>query len=325
MKGLGRDIMMAFFLGVIVPAAAIQVHLFFQSDIKQEHPQAVISEPSPNNPEQTAEPSTILFRDDGTAVSSELEEYLVGAVLGEMPAYFESEALKAQAVAARTYARKAHTTGGKHGDGSVCSDYACCQAYISEEEYLALGGSLASVQKIRSAVKATENLVLTYEGTLIEATYFSCSGGKTEDAVAVWGNDFPYLRSVESPGEEEASYYRDKADFTRLELEAALGAALPEDTVQWFGEITYTRGGGVETIRIGDSLFSGTMVRSLLNLRSTAFSVEVQGDSAVFTTRGFGHRVGMSQYGADAMAAAGATYREILYHYYPGTELEVLK
>ena len=326
MKSLARDVAIAFLLGVIVPAAAIQMHLLFRRDVERDVPQAIIQEPVSVEPEKAENPRMILFRAaEGPVSYVELEEYIVGAVLGEMPAYFEPEALKAQAVAARTYACKAQVSGGKHGDGSVCADFSCCQAYISEEQYLAMGGDVASVQKIRSAVRATENLVLTYEGALIEATYFSCSGGKTEDAVAVWGNDYPYLRSVESPGEEHALYYRDEAAFSRKELEQALGLTLPEDPDSWFGEITYTQGEGVDTIRIGDSLFSGTMLRRLLNLRSTAFSLRIEEDAAVFATRGYGHRVGMSQYGADAMAASGATFAEILSHYYPGTELEMLR
>jgi len=268
----------------------------------------------------------ILFRDaDGTVVSVELEEYLVGAVLGEMPASFEQEALKAQAVAARTYAWKACLTRGRHPDGSVCGDYACYQAYISPEEYLEKGGLQRSIDKIRAAVSATAGEVLTYEGELIEATYFSCSGGRTEDAIAVWGSDFPYLRSVESPGEEDAAWFTDEMVFSRAELENALGVSLKDGSDDWFAEITYTAGGGVQTIRIGDLLFPGTKLRSLLGLRSTAFSVRTEGDTAVFTTRGYGHRVGMSQYGADAMAEDGADYSQILAHYYSGTDLMLLE
>lgn len=324
MKALGRDILIAFVAGVVMPAMIVRVGLALRAEHSEVPTPLTVTEPS----EETGPyPSRqILFRDtDGSAGAVELEEYLVGAVLGEMPASFAPEALKAQAVAARTYAWKAAMTGSRHPDGSVCGNYTCCQAYISPESYLDRGGLQRNVDKVRSAVRATAGQVLTYGGELIEATYFSCSGGRTEDAVAVWGSDFPYLRSVESPGEEGAAWFTDEAVFSRQALEAALGISLPEDPGDWFGEMTHTAGGGVETVRIGDRLFPGTKVRSLLGLRSTAFSVTAEGDTALFTTRGYGHRVGMSQYGADAMASAGADYAEVLEHYYPGTELVQLE
>ena len=129
-----------------------------------------------------------------------LEDYLVGVVLGEIPADFEAEALKAQAVAARTYTRKAMATGGKHGKGFLCRDAACCQAYWDPADFLDRGGSRQELETVREAVRDTDDQVLTYNGELIEATFFSCSGGRTEDALAVWGTDYPYLRSIDSPG-----------------------------------------------------------------------------------------------------------------------------
>lgn len=321
MKGLVKDIASAILVGVILPVVIIQAGILMDSDI----PAPMSFEPTKATvlPESSL---SILFLDEvGNISKMGLDDYLVGAVLGEMPADFELEALKAQAVAARTYAWKTHLSGVKHDNGAVCGNYACCQAYISEEAYLANGGLVENIEKIRTAVLETSDLVLTYEGSLIEATYFSCSGGKTEDAVAVWGNDFPYLRSVESPGEEYATWFTDEAAFNRTQLETALGISLPEDPEKWFGEVSYTKGGGVETIRIGDELFSGTKLRGLLKLRSTAFEVTVRDCVAVFSTRGYGHRVGMSQYGADAMAARGADYTEILAHYYPGTLLRKLE
>ena len=324
MKALCRDILIAFVAGVVMPALIVRAGLALRTRPRESHEPVTITEPSEETGSYLSR--QILFRDtDGTVAPMELEEYLVGAVLGEMPASFEQEALKAQAVAARTYAWKACQTWGRHPDGSVCGDYACCQAYISPQDHLDQGGLQHSVDKIRAAVDATAGQVLTYEGELIEATYFSCSGGRTEDAVAVWGSDFPYLRSVESPGEEDAAWFTDEAVFSREDLEDVLGVTLEADPADWFGEMTYTSGDGVQTVRIGDLLFPGTKVRSLLGLRSTAFSVRTEGDTAVFTTRGYGHRVGMSQYGADAMAESGADYIQILSHYYPGTDLMLLE
>ena len=312
-----RDILTAFVMGAVLPAVILRLGvLVMQPDVESEPVAEVIA----TEPREYRE---ILFRDDaGNLSTMELEEYLVGAILAEMPASFEEEALKAQAVAARTYAARAYETGGKHLDHSVCGSYACCQAYMDPADYLLRGGTQISVDKIRAAVLATAGEVLTYEGELIEATYFSCSGGLTEDAVAVWGVDVPYLQSVQSPGEEEASVYQDSKSFSAQEFRQALGRTLPGSPDTWFGSLTHTPGQGVDTLQICGEAWSGKTLRTLLGLRSTMFTVETEGDSIVFHTRGYGHRVGMSQYGADAMAAAGQDYRQILMHYYQGTSIE---
>lgn len=275
--------------------------------------------------EQIPRSFSVLVRDKtGKAEQWDVEDYLVGVVLAEMPVSFESEALKAQAVAARTYARKAWETGGKHGDGSVCQRGSCCQSYLSAREYVDQGGSLEGVAKVRQAVDATRGQVLTYEGGLIEATYFSCSGGSTEDALAVWGTDFPYLRAVESPGEEKAAHYSDTVVFTPEQFAATLGVMLEGKPEQWFQNVRFTGGGGVNTMEIGGKVYTGVWLRKALGLPSTAFSIGTENGKITVTTRGYGHRVGMSQYGADAMAVTGKSYREILAYYYPGTELEDL-
>lgn len=271
-----------------------------------------------------AESEPIIMRlqnSEGSVEQRNMDDYLVGVVLAEMPASFEEEALKAQSVVARTYALKASTTVGKHGNGSVCTQPGCCQAYISEEEYIKNGGTVQSVSRVSSAVERTSGEVLVYDGALIEATYFSCSGGSTEDAVAVWGTDYPYLRSVSSPGEEEAAHYTDTVYFSKADFCAALDIApegMPED---WIGEPCFTSGGGIERITIADKSFSGVQLRRLLGLRSTAISMKIEDGGVTVTTKGYGHRVGMSQYGANAMAEAGSMYPEILAHYYGGTEL----
>lgn len=254
----------------------------------------------------------------GSVAEMDMDTYLVGVVLAEMPVSFEEEALKAQSCVARTYAWKAYTSGGKHGDGSVCTEPACCQGYRTEEAYLGAGGTSEAVDRVRSAVNATSGCVLTYGGELIEATYFSCSGGRTEDAVAVWGTDYPYLQAVDSPGEEHAAYYTDEKTLSLAEFAAALD--LPE-TGTGLGMATYTAGGGVHTMVIGGRTFTGTELRKLLDLRSTAFSITMEDSCVRITTRGYGHRVGMSQYGADAMALSGSTWEEIVSHYYREAEI----
>lgn len=262
---------------------------------------------------------TILNR-SGNLQQMSLEDYLLGVVLAEMPASFEPEALKAQAVVARTYTCK-RMEGGKHDAAAVCMNPGCCQGFRAPADYLDEGGKQTAVDKVRSAVKSTDGQVLHYDGSLIDATYFSCSGGSTEDAVAVWGQDVPYLRAVDSPGEEDAPRFTDSVSFTSSEFAGKLGLSDQGDPASWFGAVRYTEGGGVDTMVIRGKTFSGTRLRSALGLRSTAFSVSVDGKTITVTTRGFGHRVGMSQYGAQAMAQTGSSCAEILAHYYTGAEL----
>ena len=262
---------------------------------------------------------TVLNR-SGNLQQMTLEDYLLGVVLAEMPASFEPEALKAQAVVARTYTCK-RMEGGKHDAAAVCMDPGCCQGFRAPADYLDEGGKQTAVDKVRSAVKSTDGQVLHYDGSLIDATYFSCSGGSTEDAVAVWGQDVPYLQAVDSPGEEDAPRFTDSVSFTSSEFAGKLGLSDQGDPASWFGAVRYTEGGGVDTMVIRGKTFTGTRLRSALGLRSTAFSVSVDGKTITVTTRGFGHRVGMSQYGAQAMAQSGSSCAEILAHYYTGAEL----
>lgn len=272
--------------------------------------------------EEAPQSMAILVSDGDKLLDMDLEEYLVGVVLAEMPASFEMEALKAQAVAARTYAIRCCTAGRRHGENTVCTNYACCQAYIHVEDYLGTYGTKQDIEKVRSAVYQTAGQVLLYDGELIDAVFFSSSGGMTEAAVAVWGYEIPYLQSVSSPGEEKAAAYSTTIRFTPQEFCDALGVRLSGTPNTWFGEVTYTAGGGVASMQIGNVAYRGTTLRKLFGLKSTIFCVYVEDDGTIaFTTSGFGHRVGMSQYGADAMATTGSSYEEILKHYYVGTSL----
>lgn len=261
---------------------------------------------------------------DSSVVTMELETYLVGVLLGEMPAYFEQDALRAQAVVARTYAMRHHIRQDKHPGGAVCTNPSCCQAYVSETVYVQRGGDPEDVEKICNAVTDTAGLVLTYSGQLIDATYFSCSGGRTEDALAVWGEEIPYLQSVESPGEEQSKDFAETVLFSAAEFMDLLDRDLTGSPESWLGAVTYTEGGGVATMVIGGRSYKGTQLRQLLGLNSTAFVMRANGDTIAVTTSGKGHRVGMSQEGADAMAVAGASWEAILLHYYQGTRIDKL-
>lgn len=263
----------------------------------------------------TTDPESVsvrVLRSDGTVQTMELEEYLAGVVMGEMPLDFHPEALKAQAVVARTYTLRMRETSSKHPNADVCDRAACCQSYRES----------ASAESWE-AVKSTAGQVLTYNGVLIEATYFSSTGGRTEDALAVWGSDVPYLQSVDSPESGGTDNLLETVTFTAEEFREILGIDPDGPCGNWFGDVCYTDGGGVATMEIGGEIFQGTELRKLLGLRSTDMSVSAVGEHIIITTRGYGHRVGMSQYGAEAMAVSGATYQEILAHYYQGTTLEL--
>ena len=319
MRTFWKELIMAVFMGGVLPSLILSHGILFQQVPEEADSSPVVVETQP----EKSVPVCIRLG-DGTQTVMDLDQYLVGVVLGEMPAYFEEEALKAQAVVARTYTMRIHMNKGKHGDGSICTDASCCQAYLPAVEYLERGGTGESLAKVKTAVSATSGEVLHYLGELIEATYFSCSGGVTEDAQAVWGTDYPYLRSVPSPGEEFASVYADTARFSFEAFQERLGEKLTGEPSTWFGSVTYTAGEGVATIEIGGGEYTGAQLRSLLGLRSTVFTVEVTPDAIIFHTKGYGHRVGMSQYGAEAMAVNGSTYDAILAHYYQGTELALL-
>ena len=327
MKMLWKELTLAILMGIVMPGVLLGVAT------SREPPRLETSISTDTILETLAEAQTepttptvvVPILTDRGVVEMDLDEYLTGVVLGEMPVSFELEALKAQGVVARTYTMRAWYRGGRHDGAAVCTDSTCCQSYRSPENHLAAGGTWTDVERIRGAVRATTGQVLTYEGQLIEATYFSCSGGTTEDAVAVWGTDYPYLRSVDSPGEEGATHYTDTVTFTPAQFEKAMGVDLTGSPSRWFGLTTYTTGGGVSTMEIGGTAYKGTTLRSKLGLRSTVFTVSATDSTITIKTKGFGHRVGMSQYGADAMAVLGSSYREILSHYYQGTTLTLLE
>lgn len=318
-----KGILDSLVMGMLVPGLMLSIGTKWHERNPNLH---IEQQPSEETVQETAQETVSqkmkLLAGSGNVEQMELEDYVTSVLLGEMPGTFELEALKAQAVVARTVVCRAMYTGGKHGQGAVCTESSCCQAFVTVEEYLQQGGTEETIEKMRTAANQTAGQILTYGDAPIEATYFSCSGGRTEDAVAVWGTEFSYLESVESPGEEEAAHYRDEQRFSGETFSDKLGLSLTGDPAGWFGKTTYTVGGGVDTMQIGDSIFRGTELRSRLGLRSTAFTVAIEGGEIVITTKGFGHRVGMSQYGANAMASDGYSYQQILEHYYSGTTLD---
>ena len=312
MRPLWKDILFAVCYGMILPG--ILLNLFVWKAQSQER--AVVTETEPQVRQKNGA-AVLVVHPDSTKTSMELESYLTGVLLAEIPADFHMEALKAQAAAARTYTWKANVSGGKHEGGCICTDPSCCQSYIKVSDYLSAGGTQENLDKVRQAVSSTASMVIFYDGELIEATYFSSSGGSTEAALAVWGADYPYLQAVSSPEKPVTVTLRySMEDFCKL-----LGIDQLTGEAQIFGPVTYTDGGGVDTIEIGGEVFTGVRLRSLLGLRSTAFEIAEESGYLRITTTGFGHRVGMSQYGANTMAEQGSTWQQILQHYYPGTNV----
>lgn len=270
---------------------------------------------------------TILI--DGELQEMDLNEYLWGVVAAEMPASFELEALKAQAVAARTYSLNKAGQAANHPEADLCTDHTCCQAWISREKAQANWGDNAQTytDKITRAVAETNGEVALYEGALISALYHSSSTDTTQDAVAVWGGNVPYLKSVPSPEGEEVPDYHSTVTYPSQECKDRILSAKPEavlegDPANWFTNAVYSDGGSVLTIDLGGVTVSGHEARTIFDLRSASFTVETTPDSVTFSVTGYGHGVGMSQYGANAMAAEGKTYQEILQHYYTGITVE---
>ncbi len=265
-----------------------------------------------------------------TVQTMALGEYLWGVLAAEMPAAFEEEALKAQAVAARseTLYRRANPSAN-HPDADICTDYTCCQAYLTAEEARAKWGDLAEeyTEKLRRAVSDTDGMVVKYEGEVIQAVFHSSSDGHTLAASEVWGGDLPYLQEVSSPeGEEVPNYYSvvtvDPETFRQTIQDEAPGTELGEDPAEWEIGLNYNENGTLTTVTVGGAELAATRVRTLFGLRSARFTVETGEEGVTFYVTGYGHGVGMSQYGANVMAKAGKTYSEILTWYYTGVAVE---
>lgn len=261
----------------------------------------------------------------------DLDEYLYGVVSAEMPASFEEEALKAQAVVARTYTiYKIVNNDGKHGEADICDDSNCCQAWITKEERFARWKDEEQEDnwnKIVNAVNSTQGKIITYEGEPINAFFHSNSGGTTEAPIDVWGGSgYPYLQSVATAGEDAYSQYSSEASFTKDEFVQKIEEVHSDFEIDFEEEDCikveeYTDGNRVKTIKIGNLELSGVEVRTIFGLRSANFKITMNEDTIEFEVIGYGHGVGMSQTGADSLAKEGSTYEDIIHHYYTGVEI----
>ena len=271
---------------------------------------------------------TVRLLDGEEAFDIALDEYLVGVVAAEMPADFEPEALRAQAVVARTYTLYKMTVSPSesHPVAHVCTDPRCCKAYLGDDALRERwgGGYGEYLARITDAVRSTDGICITYEGEPILAAFHSSSPGRTASSREVWGGELPYLVSVESPeGADTVPDYVSTVTVSREDFMETVRSAVPEAdfSVGLVGEVTWSESGRVLAAEVGGVELTGRTLRSLFGLRSTAAEIRVTEEDVIFTTVGYGHGVGMSQYGAQVMAQEGSTYEEILAHYYPGTGL----
>ena len=255
-------------------------------------------------------------RNNGNIEKYELEEYIIGVVGAEMPASFNKETLKAQSVVARTYALKSIKNNKQ-----LTSDNST-QNFKDNNELKKMWGSSYNTfyNKIKSAVLETKGLYLSYNNDYADAVYHSTSNGNTEDAVYVWGNSVPYLKSVSSEYDNTNKNYNSTITLTYNEISNKLKNSIDSNTK--FNIISRTSGNRVKEIEINGTTYSGVEFRKLLNLRSADFSIENNGANVVISTNGYGHGVGMSQYGANGMANNGSSYRDILLHYYTGVSIK---
>lgn len=270
---------------------------------------------SVNNTTNSSVSEIIVYRSNGSVINLNMTDYLIGVVSSEMPASFNLEALKAQSVLARTYVLKEKQTGKK------LTDTVSTQSYIDIDQMKNKWGNSFNTyyNKIKNAVENTNGEYLSYNGNYIEALYHSTNNGKTESSLDVFGNYYPYLISVSSEYDKNASSYLRTINMPLDTISNKLGLSLNNDSV--ISILSYTDGGNIKEININGNNFSGKKVRELLGLRSADFDISISDNNANITTRGYGHGVGMSQYGANGMANAGYGYKDILSHYYPGTTL----
>ena len=273
----------------------------------------------------------LLHSGSGQIEELPIDEYLYGVVSSEMPANFEIEALKAQAIVARTYTiYQIMNNSGKHPGADICDNSSCCQAWISKDERLSKWApeeAESNWNKIVDAINSTSGKIITYQNKPINAFFHSNSGGKTESSLNIWGGiDYPYLKSVETAGEEGYTQYSSEAKFTKEELLNKLKEKYEDCEIDYSQEnciqiLEYTTSGRVKTIKFGNKEIAGTEARTILGLRSTNFTFTISGDEIIFSVIGYGHGVGMSQTGADALAKSGSNCEEIIKHFYTDVEI----
>ena len=304
---------------------------------EQSQEQLQTMESTAENTQDQQENRTIrlLHATTGEVEEVNLDEYLYGVVSAEMPANYETEALKAQAVVARTYTiYQMRHNSNKHENADICDNYACCQAWISKEDRISKWNgeeAESNWNKIEEAVNSTTGKIVTYNGEPINAFFHSNSGGVTESSVNIWGGiDYPYLKSVETAGEDGYKQYTSQVEISKQDLVNRFKEKYQDCEIDYSQEnciqiLEYTSSGRVKTIKFGNKEIAGTEARSILGLKSTNFTFSINGDIVTFSVTCYGHGVGMSQTGADSMAKSGANYEEIIKHFYTNVEITEIK
>ena len=272
----------------------------------------------------------LLHSNTGQIEEVSIDDYLCNVVSAEMPADFELEALKAQAVVARTYTIY-KVNNKKHDNADICDNSACCQAWISKEDRLARWDENlreSNWNKIVEAVNSTQGFIITYNNEPINAFFHSNSGGTTEIPVNVWGGTgYPYLQTVETSGEEGYTQYSSEVILSQNELIEKLKQHYSDISIDFANSdsiqiMEHTESGRVKTVKFGNHQISGVEARSIFGLRSTNFEISQENGNVKFTVKGYGHGVGMSQTGADSMAKQGSTYEDIIHHFYTNVEIK---
>ena len=267
----------------------------------------------------------------GRIEKTDMREYIIGCVAAEMNADYHSEALKAQAVASYTYAKKTREQNEKHKDSSlgnadISDSSETHQGYLNQKSRKEKWGDKYEEYeaKITAAVDEVLGNYLMYDGETALTVYYAISAGSTQSAKSLWGSEIPYLISVESPGDRLSPDYMSTAKFSESEfrkIAKKCGVTLDGKPDEWLGKTEKSDGVYTTSVTMGERKISASKIREEFGLRSLCFDVAYTGDEFVFTCRGYGHGVGMSQYGADYMARQGFSWEEILAHYYPDTEI----
>lgn len=271
----------------------------------------------------------LLHTETGQVEALDLDTYLYGVVASEIPADFEFESLKAQAIVARTYTIYQIKNGGKHENANLCDSASCCQAWISKENRFARWEKDKQEEywnKIVKAVNDTKGKIIFYNGEPINALFHSNSGGSTELAINVWGGNYPYFQTVETAGEENYSSYSSEVEISKDELIKRMLEKYSDFRIDFSKNDcikiqSYTDSGRVNQILIGNRLISGVEARAIFGLKSAKFSFEILENSIKFSVLGYGHGVGFSQCGSDALAKSGLNCEEIIKHYYKDIEI----
>ena len=320
MKGTFLIALIVIFSMLVIPLSALSDN---KNDISKVS--AGINQISYNKSEPNTYFSKIKVLKGGEILEISSNDYIFGVVAAEMPALFEKEALKAQAVAAYTFAcyRINNPTNNNY---HLAANGDTDQCFITREEATARWGEKAEEysKKIDDCIREVEGEILVFDDAPILAAYHAISSGTTNACVDVWGSELPYLKSVESPGDQLADQFLSEATFTPEEISIKLKsiATASSNEKDYFKNIKTTNNGLVKSLQFCDKEVSGAEICSLLGLRSSNFTIDFSDNKFTFTVKGYGHGVGMSQTGADYMAKQGNTYKEILLHYYSGATLQ---